>query len=84
MREAGEAGHVGLSATETTRPIQRSAIAAVAHLLALGQGPPHALLHPASTGRPIRAHALDAKDHLGGFTVAAAGIAPIEADDGIT
>jgi len=83
MQEGAEGGHVVLSAAETTRPIQGSPIAAVAQLSALGEGTPHALLQPAATGRPTRAHARDAKDHLGDLTVAGAGIAPIEGNGGI-
>jgi hypothetical protein len=83
MREGAEGWHVVLSATETTRPIEGSAIAAVTQLFAFGEGSPHAFLQPAPTGRPIRTHALDAKNHPGGLTVAGAGIAPIEGDDGI-
>ncbi len=83
MREGAEGGHVVLSAVETTRPIQGSAIAAVAQLFALGEGSAHALLQPAATGGPIRTHALDAKDHLGYLAVAGADFAPIEGNDRI-
>jgi len=83
MREGAEGGHVVLSETETTCPIEGSAIAAVTQLFAFGEGSPPAFLQPAPRGRPIRTHAPDAKNHLGGFTVAGAGIAPIEGDDGI-
>ena len=72
-----------MSATETTRPLQSSAIAAVAQLFALGEGAPHAFLEPATTAGPVFADALDAKDYLGGIAVSGAGVAPIEGDNGI-
>ena len=83
MQEARAHGHVELSATETTRPLERNPIAAVAQLLARGEGAAHALLEPAATAGPGLPHAFHAEDQLGNLAVVGTGAPAVEGDKGI-
>lgn len=77
-------GHVVMSETETTRPVERPAVAPVAKLFPLGKGASHPFLEPATASGPFFPHCVDAKNYFGGVTVTDADMTGIECDERIT
>ena len=81
MENAGKVvppGMSNLSASETTRSLQRCAIAAIAQLFSCCERSTHALLEPTTTARPSIPHAFFAEDQLGDIAVARTDAARIE------
>ena len=58
-------------------------VTTIAQRFADGERAAHALLQPAAPARPFLAHALVADDHLGHLTVAGAGVASVDGDEGV-